>query len=135
MKRFDRILDGLCPKICDSLFCVDTSELQTVQPSDNEITALLKRLNLNSENFSERQFRRISDLITKYYSAFSINKEMGHARVDPIHINFVNEAPVRSLPYRATAADSEIINTLIDDMVSKGLALPADGRFSSPVPD
>ena len=118
---------------CDSLFCVDTSELQTAQPSDNEITALLKQLNLNSENFSERQFRRISDLITKYYSAFFVNKEIGHALVDPIHINFVNEAPVRSLPYRATAADSEIINTLIDDMVSKGLALPADGHFSSPV--
>ena len=54
-------------------------------------------------------------------------------RVDPIHINFVNEAPVHSMPYRATAADSKIINTLIGDMVSKGLALPADGRFSSPV--
>ena len=34
---------------CDSLFCVDTSELQMAQPSDNEITTLLKRLNLNSE--------------------------------------------------------------------------------------
>ena len=81
------------------------------QPSDNEIITLLKWLNLNSENFSKRQFRRISDLITKYYGAFSINKEIGHARIDPIHINFVNEAPVHLLPYRATAADSEIINT------------------------
>ena len=85
---------------CDSLFCVDTSELQMAQLSDKEITALHKWLNLNSENFSERQFWHMSDLITKYFSAFSINKEIGHVRVDPIHINFVNEVPVRLLPYK-----------------------------------
>ena len=62
-----------------------------------------------------------------YYDAFSINKEIGHAKVAPIYINFVNEAPVHLLPYRKTPANSAIINTLIDDMISKGLAKPADG--------
>ena len=68
-------------------------------------------------------------MLAKYYSAFSINKEIGHAKVDPIHINFVNEAPVRSMPYRVTAADSEIIKSLIDDMVSKGLGFPRGWSF------
>ena len=50
------------------------------------------------------------------------NKEIVHAKVDPIHINFVNKAPIRSLLYRTTPAGSAIINILIDDMISKGLA-------------
>ena len=118
---------------CDSVIHVNNLDVQSVSPTEAEVTALCKRLKLHPEQFSMDQFQHITDLIAMYYDAFSINKEIGHAKVAPIHINFVNEAPVRSLPYRTTPADSAIINTLIDDMISKGLAKPADGRYSSPV--
>ncbi|KAG1468800.1 hypothetical protein G6F56_003628 [Rhizopus delemar] len=49
------------------------------------------------------------------------------------HIDTENEKPISSAPHRASAAENETINGLIDEMLQQGIIQPSRSPWSSPV--
>ena len=119
--------------MADATFSVDSLEAENVKPSETEVQALLKRLKINLNQFSAAQQIRIKQVLTENYEAFSISGEMGVAKIDPIHIDFSSSTnPIRCMPYRQSAKDSEVMHDLITTMMQQKILQPANGQWSSP---
>ena len=116
----------------DSTITVDSLETDDALATP-DLPKLLERLKLDLTQFTDSQQAEIRKVLTENYSAFSLNGEIGTANLDPIHIDFASTAnPVRCLPYRQSAADSETMHSLITDMMQQKILEPASGQWSSP---
>ena len=113
----------------NSIFSIETR----LPPSDEEVETLYAKLNIAEKELTSDQQNRVREMLRKCYHAFSHNGEVGEAKIPPIHIKFANDAPVRCKPYRHSESDKKVIREHLDAMVKQGLAVEADGTFSSPL--
>jgi len=110
----------------------NTNDTVPTSPTETELQSLIQCLNIDMSQFDADQSQQVRSMLSTCYEVFSINDEVGLAKIAPLDIKFLHTAPIRCKPYTCNAKDALEIEKIVQKMQEDGLASRASGVWASP---